>query len=61
MATDKELMVEMWGAFDVLCKECGSHDVVIDNSFGWSCPSGAWGDVSIVCRDCKNDHIIMDS
>lgn len=50
-----------WPGFTVTCDECGSQNVVLDNSLGFSEMSGAWGSVDLKCQDCGNETEIVES
>lgn len=47
-----------FGNFKVTCK-CGSTNVEIDNSLGYSETSGAWGSIDLCCLDCGERHELM--
>ena len=43
-----------FGSFSVECSECGSKNIDLENSLGYSSTSGAWGSIYLVCVDCGN-------
>jgi len=43
-----------FGNFEVICKNCGSKNIELDNSLGFSETSGAWGSIDLYCVDCGN-------
>lgn len=44
-----------FGDFDVICKKCGSKNIDLDNSLGFSYTSGEWGSLDLQCMDCNNN------
>ena len=38
--------------FIIICGDCKSHNVYIENSMGYSDVSGMYGEVELVCYDC---------
>lgn len=64
-----ELIAKMWGNFKPpKCKECGGHNVIIEDTMGFSEMSGSWGNIKIKCVACEqsddrdnNEHIIADT
>ena len=49
-----------FGEFEVKCKKCGSTNVDLDNSMGWSEESGGWGSLDLMCQDCGNRVELME-
>lgn len=49
--------------FIVTCKQCGSTEVEVENSVGFSAASGGWGEVELVCRGkgCENRVSVFDA
>ena len=43
-----------FGSFTVQCSECGSKNIDLENSLGYSSTSGVWGSIYLVCVDCGN-------
>jgi predicted nucleic acid-binding Zn ribbon protein len=52
---------EFWPTFTVTCDKCGSHDITLENSMGFSEMSGAWGSIDFVCNACGNRTEIVES
>jgi hypothetical protein len=50
-----------FGEFDVICKECGSRNVNLENSIGWSAESSGWGSIDLYCMDCNNRIELMQN
>lgn len=47
--------------FTVICKKCGSANVIVDISLGFSSISGQWGSVDLLCLNCETyDSIYGD-
>jgi ribosomal protein S27E len=40
--------------FTIICDKCGSKNVYVENSLGYSSTSGSWGSVDLMCNDCDN-------
>lgn len=40
--------------FTITCDECGSQDVAVLISVGFSAESGSWGSVDLECQACNN-------
>ena len=59
--TDKPNYADQWPGFEVKCLKCGSTDVLLDNSLGFSAVSGGWGSVDLVCQGCKARVEIVES
>lgn len=49
-----------FGSFKVTC-ECGSKNIELDNSLGYSPESGRWGSIDIHCLDCDKRAEIVSS
>ena len=45
--------------FAVTCKKCGSTEVYVENTLGFSGTSGVWGSVNLTCRKCENSVEIV--
>lgn len=43
---------DFFPGFIIICENCGSIKIRLDNSLGWSPESGGWGSVDIVCSAC---------
>jgi len=50
-----------FGSFSVECSECGSKNIDLENSLGFSVESGSWGSIDLVCVDCGNRFEIYES
>jgi hypothetical protein len=50
-----------FGSFSVECSECGSKNIDLENSLGFSVESGSWGSIDLVCADCGNRFEIYES
>jgi ribosomal protein S27E len=48
-----------FGDFEVKCNKCGSTNVNLDNSMGFSPESGGWGSLDLECQDCGNRTELM--
>lgn len=46
--------------FTITCESCGSTDVVVDNTIGFSPQSGAWGSLSLDCSECGNSETLWE-
>lgn len=44
--------------FVITCQKCGSTDVYVENSLGFSSESGQWGSVDLVCANCNESVAI---
>lgn len=61
---DPESASEAMGShpdFLVTCLKCGSTDVTVSNTMGWSGQSGGWGSVDLDCRDCHHSTSIAEA
>lgn len=38
--------------FTIICDTCGSSNVIVDSTVGFSAESGGWGSVDLECQDC---------
>ena len=47
--------------FTIICDKCGSKNVIVENSLGYSALSGCWGSVDLSCQDCPNVTEIVSS
>ena len=49
--------------FAIVCEKCGSANVHIENTVGYSRESGLWGSIEIICDNetCFNTAIIFDA
>ncbi len=47
--------------FEIKCKSCGSLNVYVENTVGFSSTSGAWGSVDLICADCNASVEIMSA
>jgi len=65
MATDqqenKRQQDKFWPKFTVVCDVCGSTNIRLDNSMGYSDMSGSWGSIDFVCDDCSNKTEIVSA
>lgn len=41
-----------FGEFQIICTKCGSKNIDLKNSLGYSETIGAWGSLDIICVDC---------
>ncbi len=46
--------------FEIVCKKCGSKNIHVKDSRGWSEETGAYGSIDLRCRDCGNEQDIED-
>lgn len=46
--------------FTVTCNECGSDEVYVDNTVGFSSISGMWGSVDLICANCGNSVAVFE-
>lgn len=46
--------------FKITCKTCGSENVRLSNSLGWSPDSGGWGDIALKCDACNAYQVIYE-
>jgi len=46
--------------FRIQCKNCGSYNVQVENTLGFSSISGAWGYIAFKCHDCRNETKIFE-
>ncbi len=55
--SEETVIDKMWErmGFTVTCKDCGSNQIVINNSLGYSALSGQWGSIDLICNKCKNE------
>lgn len=51
---------EFYPGFTVVCDKCGSQNVRLENSMGFSAESGAWGSLDLICDDCENTVSIVE-
>ena len=51
---------KFWPRFTVEC-QCGSHNIQLLNTMGYSETSGSWGDISFQCDDCGNATEIVSA
>jgi len=49
-----ELFKKCYPGFTVKCDKCGSEEVYLDDTRGWSQLSGSWGELSLICNGCGN-------
>jgi hypothetical protein len=57
----KERQDAFWPGFTVKCDKCGSHEVFLENTMGYSPTSGGWGSIDFVCRECDNRAEIVEA
>ena len=55
----KDDIKDCYPGFTITCK-CGSKNVYVENTLGFSSPSGPWGSVDLVCNDCGYKTEIAD-
>ena len=46
--------------FKITCNRCGSTDVGVDSTIGYSEESGMWGGVYLRCAGCQYETVIFD-
>lgn len=53
---------DMWDkmGFIIRCIKCGSDQIVIDNTLGYSPESGAWGSIDLKCNKCSHQAEIYE-
>ena len=56
-----EITAELREQFKVTCAKCGSDNVVLDDSLGYSDYTGRWGSVDLMCKSCPNAFTIVDT
>lgn len=49
-----------FGNFEIVCKKCGSKNIDLENSLGFSELSGCWGSIDLMCMDCENRQEIYN-
>jgi len=49
---------DQYPGFIVVCKQCGSADVQVENWLGYSEESGSWGNVELRCDSCNNECVL---
>lgn len=49
-----ELAKSTHPGFTITCDKCGSSNVIVDSSVGFSEISGSWGSVDLECQECDN-------
>lgn len=57
---DASLSQKTHPGFTITCQTCGSTDVVVENTLGWSSQSGAWGSIDLSCNDCTNSSPLFE-
>lgn len=54
-AQRKDMLRKTHPGFTVKCDKCGSEDVAVEISLGFSEVSGAWGSIDLSCDSCDNE------
>jgi uncharacterized Zn finger protein len=52
---------EVFEGFRVICKQCGSEDVELEDNRGYSDWTGAWGSVKMRCNGCGYTNNLVDA
>jgi hypothetical protein len=49
---ERKAIYQTHPGFQIICEQCGSDRVFVENNRGYSGISGAWGGVDLVCKSC---------